>query len=238
MHPSFSHEQRLPSTKLTKDFLLSLERYLLGRLRDVTEVDETQLRESLSIEIEDGLGTEKLNSFESMSRSNFSDSTSRIRIALKTPSRIDDISVRIRLSFARGRPFSTISIDATKKDARETVLAIRDGLLRYLDQQRTWHWIAHPTGNVFSVALGASLVVGYLLHSATGKEPYFPFAFPLLMFAWLYMFGAGALRAYTVFDSRASERADKVWAWFLGGLGTFLVFGTLLAFFRRPLLGF
>lgn len=237
-NPSFSHEQPLPSLKVTKDLLESLEKYLVKRIVDAAMLTEEEAKLALSIRIEDSLGTEKMISIDQMTPSRFADSTSRVEIELELPFRRDGLRLRVRLSFARGRLFSTLAISATMPNAREVALGLRDGLLRVLEPQRTWHWIAHPSAQWWGCAMVANLWLGYYLFSTGREAPYYPILLGTFALSWFYLFGISTLRPYTTFESRTSDRSDKIWAWFLGGVGTFLLFGTLLTFLRRPLLGF
>ena len=237
-NPSFSHEQPLPSLRVTKELLKSLEKYLVKRVVDAAILTEEEAKLALSIRIEDSLGTEKIISIDQMTPSRFADSTSRVEIEIDSPYRRDGIRLRVRLNFAKGRLFSTLAISATMPNAREVALGLRDGLLRVLEPQRTWHWIVHPSAQWWGCVMGVSLWVGYYLFSTDGKEPYYPILLAIFAFVWFYLFGFGTLRPYTTFESRASDRSDKIWSWFLGGAGTFLLFGTALTFLRRPLLGF
>ena len=98
---------------------------------------------------------------------------------------------------------------------------------------------SYPTGVCAITATGADgAPVGMVVGKQALTEGFFPVAVGIFAFAWFYLFGIGTLRPYTTFESRASDRSDKIWSWFLGGTGTFLLFGTLLTFLRRPLLGF
>lgn len=237
-NPSFSHEQPLPSLRVTKDLLESLEKYLVKRVVDVVMLTEEEAKLALSIRVEDSLGTEEMISIDQMTPSRFADSTSRVEIELASPYRPDGLRLRVRLNFAKGRLFSILAISATMPNAREVALGLRDGLLRVLEPQRTWHWIVHPIPQWWGGIMGVSLWLGYSLFSTDSKGPYYPVLLGIFAFALFYLFGVGILRSYTTFESRASDRSDKIWGWFLGGAGTFLVFGTLLTFLRRPLLGF
>lgn len=237
-NPSFSHEQSLPSLRVTKDLLESLEKYLVQRVVDVAMLTEEEVKLALSIRIEDNLGTEEMISIDQMTPSRFADSTSRVEIKFASPYRPDGLRLRVRLNFAKGRLFSTLAISATMPNAKEVALGLRDGLLRVLEPQRTWHWIVHPSAQWWGCVMGVSLWLGYSLFSTDRKEPYYPILLGAFAFAWFYLLGIGTLRPYTTFESRASDRSDKIWSWFLGGTGTFLLFGTLLTFLRRPLLGF
>jgi len=236
-HPSFSHEQSLPSLKVTKDFLHSLEQYFVKRVVDASIVSQEEASKLLSIKIEDSLGSETIASISQVTASRFADSTSRIEVELATPYKPDGTRLRVRLNFSRGRLFSTLAISATMPNARELALGLKDGLLRMLEPQKTWHWIAHPTAQVWGALFAGGVWIGYFLFQASGKEAHFPYLLGSFALVWIYLFGMGSLRSYTVFDSRASERADKIWGWFIGGVATFLLFGTLLTLFRRPLLG-
>lgn len=237
-HPSFSHEQPLPSTKVTRESLLLLEAYLVKRIVDASLLSEDEARSALTVKIQDSLGTEKLNSVQQMLTSRFADSTSSVEVELELPYRKEATRLKVRLSFTRGRLFTTLAIAATMPGARDSALGLRDGILRLLQSQKTWHWFFHPKDQVWGALFAVGGWIGYYLFKADGSEAHFPYLLGGLATILLYLYAAGSLRPYTVFDSRASDRADKIWSWFLTGTATFLIFGSFLTYFRRPILGF
>ena len=237
--PSFSYRQKLNSLKITKDFLTALEQYLLKWVVDAEIIPQDEAPKSLSIEIEDKHGTETMISISQLNSSRFPDSTSAINIVLRKPFMRDGMNFSVNISFSRGSRSSTLRIDSKMPNAREVVLGLKDGILRMLEQQKTWHWMAHPNLTVW-FGLNATLVIlSVALNSEIVTERYSFYLIGVIVSILIYWVGGvGVLRRYTVFDSRASERDDKIWGWLITGIGTFLVFGTLFTFFRRQLLGF
>jgi hypothetical protein len=237
-HPSFSHEQQLPSLKVTRDFLKDLEAYLIKRLVETSLLVESETSSAITVRIQDSLGTETLGSIQKMQMSRFADSTSSVEVEAELPFRQDGTRLRIRLSFTRSRLFTTLAITATMPAARDTVLGLRDGLLRMLEPARTWHWLGHPKNYVWGVLFATGSVIGYHLFRSNGLGPRDPYLLLAFASVWLYLFVAGRLLPYTIFDSRSLDRADKIWNWLIGGIATFLIFGTVLTYLRRPALGF
>lgn len=237
-YPSFAYEYPLPSIRVTKDFLVSLEQYLQKRVVDSALMSAEEAKAAFVIKIEDSLGLEKLNSISQFDASRFADSTSRIEIELESPFQRDGTRLKIRLNFTKGRLFSTIAISATTQNARELVLSLKDGIMRVVDPQRNWHWIFHPIAQVWGAFFGIGAVLGFSLYRLDAKDGLYLYNLGALTFVFFYLSPLSLLRPYTVFDSRAAERSDKIWNWLIGGIGTFLLFGTLLTFLRRPLLGF
>jgi hypothetical protein len=236
--PSFSYEQPLQSLRVTKDFLASLEQYLLKKVIETSIASAEEAETCLTIKIVDSLGSERLNSISQLDSTNFADSTAQIEVELETPYRRDGSRLKIRLNFAKSRLFSTVAISATAPNAKELVLGLKDGIMRTLEHHRTWHWICHPIAQVWGLVFGAGTTLGIALYRADGKDTIYPFLLGIFFLVFLYLFQLGSLRPYTVFDTRAAERSDKIWNWFITGLGTFVLFGTLFTLLRRPLLGF
>jgi len=224
--------------KVTKAFLESIKQYLTKRFVDAGLLSAEEMPKALAIKIEDSLGTERISTIKDMAASRFADSTSNVEIEFDLPYRNDGTRLRLRVRFSKGRLFSTVAINASIANAREFVLGLRDGLMRMLETQKTWHWVAHPKPEAWGAAFAVGGWVAYKLFTSTGEEPYHIYLIASFALIWFYLFGLGSLRPYVVFESRASERSDKIWGWFIGGVATFLLFGTLLTFIRRPLLGF
>lgn len=237
-HPSFTYEQTLPSLKITKSFLELLEQYMIKRFVDSGLLGEEEMDKAFSIRIEDSRGTERINTIKQMAASKFADSASNVEVELEFPYRHDGTRLRVHLRFAKGRLFSSMAINTTMPNAREFAFGLRDGLIRMFEPQRTWHWLAHPKPEAWGIVFAMGGMLGFKLFTSSGKETYFVYLLGSFALIWFYIFGMGSLRPYTVFESRASDRSDKIWSWFIGGIATFLLFGTLLTFLRRPLLGF
>ena len=236
--PSFSYEHPLRSLRVTKDFLANLEQYLLKKVVETSIATEEEAAACLKIKIDDSLGSERLNSIAQLDGTRFADSTNQIEVELETPYKRDGSKLRIRLNFAKSRLFSTVAISATAPNAKELVLGLKDGILRTLEPHGTWHWICHPIAQAWALVFVAGTALGIAIYRVDGKDTIYPFLLGAFVLVWLYLFQLGPLRPYTVFDTRAAERSDKVWSWFMTGLGTFILFGTLFTLLRRPLLGF
>ena len=239
--PSFSHEQPLPSLRVTKEFLASIERYLLKWVVDASLASEDEAPKLLSIEIEDGYGSETVTSISQVTGSRFADSTSRVQFILATAYNGNGTNLRVRLSFSSEKNLSTLTIKATTPNAKELSLGLKDALLRILEPQKTWHRIVHPSSKICHFLLALSLCISVLLFQANIKEPYWFLLFGFQILLSVYLFVMGSLRKYTIFDSKASERADKIWgniwAWCIGGVATVVVFNFLFPWLLNRLAG-
>ncbi|MDP1675195.1 MAG: hypothetical protein Q8L65_19055 [Burkholderiales bacterium] len=237
-YPAFNFENRLPSIRVTKDFLGALERYLLKKVVEVGMVDEDKALSCIEIKIEDSLGSERLSSISQFESSRFSDSTSRIEIEFERPYIGDGKRLKIRLNFTKNRLFTSLAISASAPNARELVLGLRDGILRTIEPQNTWHWIFHPNAAISGLIFGGGVILGVQMFRIGPTDPSQLFVTGGFIFVWIYLFLLGTWFPYTGFDSKSAERAGKIFNWLLTGVATFLVFGTLFTMLRRPLLGF
>ncbi|NML19069.1 hypothetical protein [Azohydromonas caseinilytica] len=218
---------------------MELEEYLEKYFLDASFLDAEKRNGIFSVKIEDNLGVEKLSSIKQMNTSLFADSTSSVDVEFELPYRDDGIKARVRLNFSRKKMYAKLYISAVMPNSREFVLGLRNGLLRLLESQKIWHWIAHPVPQVGGALFVAACILGYIaINFADKKENFYSLWIFLIALIWFYLFFMGDLRPYNVFKSRASDRSDKIWGWLIGGAATFLLFGTLLTLFRRPLLGF
>jgi hypothetical protein len=237
---TFSCEEDLPSLKVTRDLIGSLERYLVQRVVDECDLSLDEVKKAFTLRVEDNFGTEHFSSAEQLHTTLFPDSTKRVIVEIEPRWKREGIRLQLRLSFSRGRMLSTLSISATAPNSRELVTGLKDGVLRVLEPQKTWHWICHPGAEVWGGLIGVSMVVLFALwkldstHPASGAE----FLFLGFLMLWMLILALPRFRPYTAFDSRAYERSTKIWNWLFAGFMSFLIFGTLLALFRKSWLGF
>ena len=236
-HPSFSQRQTLPSLKITKECLVSLESYLVGWVVDNRISVEEEAAKSLSLEIEDKHGVETFSSMSQVPFSRFHDSTSRIQILMKKPYTGDGAELRVKLDFS-GRPrFSELRIDATMPNAKDRALALKGGLLRLLEQQKTQNWMAHPN-SVFSTILYLTVLLISFFHvQGTGNPMISLFLLVISALVLVYLFAVPKLRKYTVFDSPAADKADDRWKWLIRAIASFLLFTLSLPWLINRLSG-
>lgn len=231
----FSYDQSLPSLRVTKDLLESLESYLAQRIATSCSLTVDEARKLLSITIEDNLGTEHFSSVNQFHTTRFSDSTKRVVVEIGAHS--EGVRLQLRLQFSRGRMLSSMSISATAPNSRELVAGLKDGILRVLEPCRTWHWICNPSAEMWGALIAIFLVLVFLQWKLDASHPVSSAVSIGIFILWL-LGVLPYLRPYMVFDSRVSERSDKIWNWFFTGLMTFLVFGTLFVLIREGVLGF
>ena len=236
---TFSYDHPLPSLHLTKELLETLERYLTQQVALACSLESEVARTCFSVSIDDNLGTEKFASVKEFHPSRFSDSTKRVTVEIDAPWRPNSPRVRVRLQLSPGRLFSTTVISAEAPSPRELVLGLREGIARVLEPHKTWHWLCYPTAAVWGTLMAAFTIAVVTLWQRADTNVLSPYALAVIFaFCLYYLQFLTNLRPYVSFESRASERSDKVWSWFLGGLMTFLLFGTLFTMARRGLLGF
>lgn len=236
-HPSFSQRQTLPSLKITKECLESLESYLVGWVVDnrISSVEEAA--KSLSLEIEDKNGVEKFSAMSQVPFSRFHDSTSRIQILMKKPFTHDGTELRVRLDFS-GRPrFSELQIDATMPNAKDRALALKGGLLRVLEQQKTQNWIAHPNSATSTILYSTVLLISFFQLKGISNATISLFLWVISAVLFVYLFLVPQLRRYTVFDSSAADKADDRWKWLIRSIVGVLLFSSFLPWLLSRLAG-
>lgn len=216
----------------------ALETYLITRMSALAESDSERekLREGFSIEITDSFGTEKLASINEYVTPRFSDDTSQVSVELEGPARSSFPYFDIDIQFNRQMIHAKVRIVYEGKNAREFVAGVSQGITECIKTQATGNWFFHPPAAVEGalwvvapispwIAAGAfkvNLVLGSIAVIAT-----------LLLLA--YTFVSKRLRPYISFESNAAERLERRWSWFVGGFLSFLVFSSLLTWFRDSL---
>ena len=229
-------KHRLPSCHVTPTLLQAIEDYVLAQAPQSLGASPEKVRSGYRIEVEEGLGTESLSSIAEMGRLKFSDSTASIRIVVSQL----ETSGRVDVYFHRDDGVSRVAIRAEGDNARATAVGLYDGIMRVIEPHRTSSWLFHPhpvlVGMLSAGAPIAFLVaVGVALRAKPGPGSAAAFAALLGVAGYHAM---SFLRPYTSFESRQSERRDRLWSWFATGLAAFILFGTTFTWIRQRLLGF
>lgn len=231
-------ESKIPSCHVTKDLVQALENYLVSRLSALaaSDAERERLREGLSIEITDAFGTEKLASINEYVTPRFSDDTSQVTVELERPTRSSFPYFDIDIQLNRQMTHAKVRIVYEGENAREFVAGVSQGITECIKTQATGNWFFHPPATVEGalwviapvspwVAAGA-----YKVSVALGS-----IALIATLLLLVYTFVLKRLRPYITFESNAAERLERRWSWFIGGLLSFLVFSSLLTWFRDVL---
>jgi hypothetical protein len=233
----FELKRKLPSCKVDKELLVTLEQYLIEQAQQVFGLTEDAARSEYKLSIEDSFGTGTFSSAREFLNDKFPDTTSSVRIILR-PWRSPHLTIIVY--FHRESIHSAIEVIADGPQARERAIGCYDGILGLLDSRRTGAWFFHPPALVQGMLGGITLIsLGALPWAFILKEPGVLsgalVAVPLI----LVTYHTGAyIKPYTAFVSRRTEFLEKTWTLFVVGMAGFILFGTLLPALLRKVLGF
>jgi hypothetical protein len=231
----FSMQVRLPSLHVTKDTLEQLEAYFRRRASELVVDQSASSTTSLSIKEADG--EEKFDSIAQYFSLKLPDRTEEITYNLTVISSRCVLGVRIR--FVDSVLYSRALIDVTAPGSREIAVGLSRGILRVLQPYRTQNKLFNPPAEIsfWIIAMGfVPALLGAVPGESVGNK------------RWLLAIGCATVLYFTsvarllfpslTFDSAVEERKRTLRSWFIGGLGTFILFGTLLTLYRRDILGF
>lgn len=228
--------QPLRCLHIDKDALKVVEDHLIRRLGELFSLSGSP---DVSIEIKDGVGTEKVSRIEHFLPARFSDSTHCIELVAehREGRGKGKGSVRVKIRFDTSSFFSGMQARVTGRASREVAMGLLDGIGRVLAPYETWYGFFNPR---LEVLLGlwlatAILYVTYFLFSSVPSVQVISIVLALISTAYLLI---RQTFPRLTFDTPAEERRRGLRKWWLGGIMSFVVFGVLFTLARRHLLGF
>lgn len=230
----FSLERTLPSCLVTVELLNRLEGYLTSQIANIVNIPNGILVESLNLSVSDNLGIHRLTSISTFGLPSFSDNTHTVTLSLSiyTPKRL-----QVMLCFSRERGSSKLSVSLSDVQPRPLAISILNELEMLIRPNVTANWIFQPHTVIWGILLTIDWLsfVTYLSISDITIKVTAAITSLLITF---YLFVAKPLKHYTEFDSNLYHAKKKWIDWFVLGLMTFLVFGTLFIAIRKTILGF
>ena len=236
----FDLEKSLPSCKVTKALVESLERYLLEKKDAIqSNLKTPPSREEFSISVTDNLGVESVKSVQQLRADRFLDSTTGVVVSFEASWYEQQTKLSVNSRFDKEPYLSKLTIASESDAARELAVGIHRSLSDIIETAKTSNWRYHPPA-VIDGALWP-LSAGFIWIGVALND-FVPHAFlvgvTLAVTLVAYLTLGKRLHPYTIFDSSRAERLQKFGDWFEYGLLAFLVFGSAFPFFRKMLFGF
>ncbi len=235
----FTLTKPLPSTRVTRDLVRSLETYIAQKTTALAgkTADEQALLASKRTTIKDDLGTEPLITIDEHAQNLFSDSTTEVEVEFRGAYKSNLEQLSIAIKFSDERIHSSVRISFEAPNAREVVVGIFDGLKRCIDTSPGRNSLFHPPA-FWGGAIGALTFMVFMV--AVWSWRFVPPVIAWALFAlWLTLYlvwsVAPKFRPYTVFESDRANRRARGWDWLFKGLLGFLLFGTALTLMREKL---
>lgn len=226
----FTLERRIPSCNVTKEFIGQVEEFLLNKVPQLANVSPDEMRKGYSVSLRDTYGTETMNSICHYRPDTFPDTLLHIEISTSTWP-----VLRIELRFDTDKNYSRIRIKYRSPQAREVVMGIYEGFRNLLEPHRNMHYIFHPPAVIDGV-LGFLFFLTFRmsLERAMGTASMMGAAMSLLILTY---WGARWLKPYVAFDTRRNRMKARWADWFIAGMASFIIFGTILPFLRKKFIG-
>lgn len=232
---SYSLNKKTPSCSVELSLLESLEDYIFQRASElIGDLCDSSVRYNYSVNIEDSLGTESLESIRDFKQIYFPDDTNRISLDFAS---YGDNRLRIAIGFSNEMFGSKISVSYDGDSAREKVRGLLLRILEILGDYKTSNWIFHPPVPLWVFPMTLVVVIPFI-PSPNFKPELFAIQISVFFTGLIYMIFGGILKRYMTFDTKKNQGIRKWYDWVLAGLLAFLLFGIILTYVRQKTLGF
>lgn len=144
---SFTLEKPLPSTYVTRDLVRSVESYIASRVEALlatSEDAEAAIAAARKTTITDTLGTETVPSIDDFAPSRFPDTTTRVGIEFRGPTRSSVDTLVVDLQFDESRTASRARISYTGANARALVTGFFEGVSACIATHPARKWMDSP----------------------------------------------------------------------------------------------
>lgn len=233
---TFELEKKIHSCEIDIELIKRLEEYIKNSIPKIVIIKNIDaFNKNYSVEIEDINGTEKFKSITEYPFALLHNNTKKITI--RTNGYSD--SINISLIF-RNDWNPKIKIELTHDNARDLVLSIHEGLKRIIDTKSNNNRFYHSSYILEGVLFGIAVIFlsGIGLLFTPNLKILGVISLTCFIMLIIYSLIGHIFKPNIVFSSQKSQNRQKVFRWFLGGVFTFIIFGTLFVFLRRKLLGF
>jgi hypothetical protein len=258
--------EKLPSCEVNVIFLKELEAYFFNELPKNIAQNKDFIEINYSISIEDNFGTEEIDTIAKYSSSKFTDSTTRISLYValrasrenikniyKEGKDIDNLSAEdyneiekieksiptltINIDFRKARSFQKdIKIDFNGENARGTVIAVYDAIIRIFDVYKNHNYLYNISDGYVFILFYLNLIIGsislilliktqYMLQSAIGLS--------FLIISIIYLTFARKTHPYFMFENKRSEKYKRWNNWFLYYVLFIVLINIILALLRK-----
>jgi hypothetical protein len=203
----FKDERELPSTKVTKELLKSLEQYIITR----------GLFGKKNVSITDGTRTETIETIDDFVQAKFSSTTKSIEFSyMGTVPPVFHIMVR----FETDRHFSKIYVEYEGPVAQEVGRGVVSNMLDCLAPYTTSNKWFHPDMATKTALAFILVVVMFVwLKGVVAPPPLVPYIGGVWLCGIMYVFVCPWFKPYTTFDSPLSDKKDVwwkyMWGWFV-----------------------
>jgi hypothetical protein len=224
----FTLNKSLPSTRVTRDVVRSLETYIAQKTAALAA-----LLESRKTTIKDDHGTEQLGTIDERALTLFSDATTEVKVEFSSyETSLGRLTIDVNFSLERIHSIVWISLEGP--NAREVAVGLYAGIRQCVDTSPARNGLFHPPafwqGVLVALPMGIFATSGLVSRFVSNGVYWVLMALGLTLF--MLWFVAPKIRTYNVFDSDRANRRGRAWDWLFKGSIGFLLFGTVLALAR------
>ena len=233
----FDLERKLPSCRVTRSLLESLEKYILEKKKTLeNEIGSPPSSEYLTFSVTDNLGTESVGSTQQLRTDRFLDSTSDVTVKLRASWYEKNTSLSVSIKFSNDRFRSKVTVVSESDMARELAVGVYQSLSEIIETNKTTNWFFHPS-RLLEIFLWVVLVslptVGARLQYDFGIPHMFLRSVLLDFVVCIYIFLGPRICPYTTFDSLRADRLRSFSNLYITALVTFLLSSVLFPFIYK-----
>lgn len=240
----FRSETELPSTRVSRELLKSLENYIIERVRVYAEGVKEGHRDNiqgLKITITDSFGAETINTINQFIPTKFPDSTESIEVSYSAPWRTEFKRLDVIIKFNKERRHSTICISYEGTNSREFCHGWVSGIRECLKPHVTYNNFFHPRFIPQAVAYTIFLFAVIFMWSKdmSTLSPLRVLGLGgVTFFLWMYLVAWPWFKPYTVFDSPQADNKETWWNYHWRAICLFAGVIGIGSWFRDHIVGF
>lgn len=217
----FNIRKDLPSIKIDKELISQLEKYILEEIPEISGIDKSIIQNKYSIEIVDMLGTSVFKSIAEFPLNSFQDGTKKIQLGFsiyeKTYSNVD-------ISFSTNPFGSQINISIESNNPREKAQGIYNGLMEYVNQNKTYNHYFHKFYIVLLGGIGIGLLCFVTILFLKKSFFYATLFLSASIIITTYSYYFPILKPYSEFSTNRQKRYNKFFSFIVWGVISYLIF--------------
>jgi hypothetical protein len=171
--PRFRIETKLPSTRVTREFVKSLEHFISRRVDGLMDEndDRNEIASALKITITDALGSETMQTIDHFVPTKFPDTTKSIEFSFSGPCNSALKGLELEMQFHKDRQFSRVRVSCENSNPRDLARGMVAGIHECLAPHPAHNAWLHPHPLIDGILIGLAIAIIWVLPFALDHAP-------------------------------------------------------------------